>query len=133
MKQKVTLTFIFRRKITDESYDAEPSVGVDRYSCLESEKENPGRSRHELEMALHKRSFSRPSSRLVLSSIDLNAKSSTKNIDKSFLSPVTEKLPLFYAGSGEKPRMVLGKLGEESSSTTCCSSKVGGNFNVFYF
>ena len=75
-------------------------------------------------MALHKRSLSRPGSRQVLTSIDMNSKSSTKNVDKSFLSPVKEKLTQSFIGSGEKPRMVLGKLGEESTTGTCCSAKV---------
>ena len=122
------MIFCFSRKITidngiEKSFETEESSELENYTTLEAEKENPGRSRHELEMALHKRSLSRPGSR-VLTSIDMNSKSSTKNVDKSFLSPVKEKLTQSYIGSGEKPRMVLGKLGEESTTGTCCSAKV---------
>ena len=122
------MIFCFSRKITidngiEKSFETEQSSELEKYTTLEAEKENPGRSRHELEMALHKRSLSRPGSR-VLTSIDMNSKSSTKNVDKSFLSPVKEKLTQSYIGSGEKPRMVLGKLGEESTTGTCCSAKV---------
>ena len=123
------MIFCFSRKITidngiEKSFETEQSSELENYTTLEAEKENPGRSRHELEMALHKRSLSRPGSRQVLTSIDMNSKSSTKNVDKSFLSPVKEKLTQSYIGSGEKPRMVLGKLGEESTTGTCCTAKV---------
>ena len=131
----ILISVFFPRKITidngiEKSFETEQNSELDKYSRLEAEKENPGRSRHELEMALHKRSLSRPGSRQVLTSIDMNSKSSTKNVDKSFLSPVKEKLTQSYIGSGEKPRIVLGKLGEESTTGTCCSAKVRLGFRL---